>query len=169
MVGRSSGLHAVPGGLNIPQNAIPLTIDASGVLDPITIFPGGFTIDPLPPSLALNISGRTQRSDHHRSADARLRERDRHPSSGFFNSGAGGVSGFRQRGRQLRLVEPGACRVGGRGLGVLNVGTLNSGVLNVGSGISGLYNTAIVVLGTPALGAGNVGQQLSGCWRPGRR
>ncbi|WP_435793339.1 hypothetical protein, partial [Mycobacterium tuberculosis] len=23
-----------PGGLNIPQNAIPLTIDASGVLDP---------------------------------------------------------------------------------------------------------------------------------------
>lgn len=150
-----------------------MTIDASGVLDPITIFPGGFTIDPLPLSLALNISVPDSSvpiiivppTPGFGNATAT-------PSSGFFNSGAGGVSGFGNFGAgSSGWWNQAHAALAGAGSGVLNVGTLNSGVLNVGSGISGLYNTAIVGLGTPALvsGAGNVGQQLSGCWRPGRR
>ena len=51
VTGGLPALTLFPGGLSIPQNAIPLLIDASGVLDPITIFPGGWTIDPLPLSV----------------------------------------------------------------------------------------------------------------------
>ncbi len=50
-----SGLHAVLGGLNIPK-CDPVDHRCVRRADPITIFPGGFTIDPLPLSLALNIS-----------------------------------------------------------------------------------------------------------------
>ncbi len=119
-----------------------------------------FTIDPAAASLALSISACRTRSIII-VPPTPGGERDRHPSSGFFNSGAGGVSGFGSRDRQLRLVEPGACRWQA-GSGVLNV-TLNS-VLNVGSGISGLYNTAYRGFGDAGWCRvpGGVGQQLPG-------
>lgn len=43
-----------PGGLSIPQNAIPVNYALTGGLQPFTIFPDGYTIDPIPLHLRLD-------------------------------------------------------------------------------------------------------------------
>ncbi|MGV0623880.1 hypothetical protein ABVK32_28725, partial [Mycobacterium kansasii] len=79
------------------------------------------------------------------------------PSSGFFNSGVGGASGFGNVGGGSGWWNV------GRSSGVGNVGVLGSGVLNLGDGVSGWFNTV------PSMGSGvgNVGEQLAGLFSAG--
>ncbi len=155
-----------PGGLSIPENAIPLTIDASGVLDPITLFPGGYTIDPLPLNIALNLSvPDTSIPLINIPPTPGFGNTTSVPSSGFFNSGAGGVSGFGNFGAgSSGWWNQASSAVLGSGSGFLNAGSLSSGVLNLGSGMSGIYNTSTLGVGVSAVvsGLGNLGHQLSG-------
>ncbi len=169
-MGGLSKRHAVPQWPQRPQNAIPLTIDASGAWIRSRYSRVVFTVDPLP----LEAGFKHQRAgtaafDHHRSAAPGFRSDRLHPS-GFFNSGArAGVSGFRQ------LQGPAAqgwwnqahAALAGAGSGRSQRwhAELRYCATNVGSrNIKGCFAPYQWVWGLPALvsGAGNVGQQLSG-------
>ncbi|WP_264991436.1 hypothetical protein, partial [Mycobacterium kiyosense] len=70
------------------------------------------------------------------------------PSSGFFNSGAGGVSGFGNFGANISGWQNAATGFGGVS-GFRNVGAQQSGLLNWGNTLSGVYNTSGTDLSTP--------------------
>jgi hypothetical protein len=99
------------------------------------------------------------------------------PSSGFFNSGAGGASGFlNDAGGAVSGLEDkfadssGLFNSGGPGIsGLQNVGTLQSGWANLGNFMSGVYNTSILNLATQAFVSGfaNFGTRLSGVLNSG--
>ncbi|WP_265349288.1 pentapeptide repeat-containing protein, partial [Mycobacterium tuberculosis] len=174
--------------LNIHQ--IPLGFQVPGSIDAITLFPGGLTF---PANSLLNLDvfvgtpGATIPAitfpEIPANADGELYviagdiplinipttpgigNTTTVPSSGFFNTGAGGGSGFGNFGANMSgWWNQAHTALAGAGSGIANVGTLHSGVLNLGSGLSGIYNTSTLPLGTPALvsGLGNVGDHLSG-------
>ncbi len=68
------------------------------------------------------------------------------PSSGFFNTGAGGGSGFSNTGAGMSgLLNAMSDPLLGSASGFANFGTQLSGILNRGAGISGVYNTGALV------------------------
>ncbi|CAM4433236.1 PPE family protein [third part] [Mycobacterium basiliense] len=87
------------------------------------------------------------------------------PSSGFFNTGGGGGSGYGNFGSAMsgwfNAISDSAL---GSASGFANFGTQLSGLLNRGAGISGVYNRSTLDLITSAFISGfdNVGEQLSG-------
>ncbi|WP_261898243.1 hypothetical protein, partial [Mycobacterium marinum] len=88
------------------------------------------------------------------------------PSSGFFNSGPGGVSGFGNVGDTLS----GVWNFGSYASGLQNYGgSLLSGITNLGGATSGLGNTSDLGLAIAGVisGIGNVGSQLSGLFLEG--
>ncbi|REX60755.1 pentapeptide repeat-containing protein, partial [Mycobacterium tuberculosis] len=88
------------------------------------------------------------------------------PSSGFFNTGAGGGSGIGNLGAGVSglLNQAGAGSLVGTLSGLGNAGTLASGVLNSGTAISGLFNVSTLDATTPAVisGFSNLGDHMSG-------
>nr|WP_308204413.1 hypothetical protein [Mycobacterium lacus] len=136
------------GGFTIPGISIggfPLDVDMSGELGPITI--------------PINIGG-TPGFGNTTAA----------PSSGFFHTGGGGVSGIGNigaavsgLGNQVPDALPGTVS------GFYNVGHLESGLWNLGNTISGLYNTSPAGILTSAFDSGvkNVGEKLAGFFRTG--
>ncbi|WP_421648498.1 pentapeptide repeat-containing protein, partial [Mycobacterium marinum] len=88
------------------------------------------------------------------------------PSSGFFNSGPGGVSGFGNVGDTLS----GVWNFGSYASGLQNYGgSLLSGITNLGGATSGVGNTSDLGLAIAGVisGIGNVGSQLSGLFLEG--
>nr|WP_244307474.1 hypothetical protein [Mycobacterium ostraviense] len=83
------------------------------------------------------------------------------PSSGFFNSGAGGGSGFGNAGGGVS----GWWNVASQASGYQNLGSLVSGFINKGDLLSGINNTNMLGLSTS--GVGNVGDHLSGLFFQG--
>jgi len=92
------------------------------------------------------------------------------PSSGFFNSGQGSVSGFGNVGTAVsgfwnQVPET----LSGAVSGSFNVGQFVSGMSNWGNAISGYANTSSLGLMTAAFDSGvrNIGQKLSGFFTTG--
>nr|WP_287041610.1 hypothetical protein [Mycobacterium sp.] len=88
------------------------------------------------------------------------------PSSGFFNTGLGNVSGFGNIGDTIS----GLWNVGSRISGFENYGgELLSGLTNLGSVMSGIGNTSTLAMAVAGLvsGVGNVGNRLSGLFLEG--
>ncbi|KQH75324.1 hypothetical protein AO501_29910 [Mycobacterium gordonae] len=88
------------------------------------------------------------------------------PSSGFFNSGGGGTSGFGNIGDTIS----GIFNVGSHISGFENYGgELLSGLTNLGSAMSGIGNTSSLDIAVAGLisGIGNAGTRLSGLFLQG--
>ncbi|WP_444308940.1 pentapeptide repeat-containing protein, partial [Mycobacterium marinum] len=88
------------------------------------------------------------------------------PSSGVFNAGTGGNSGFANFGAASSgLWNSGVAAAGNSG--VQNFGSLASGWANLGNTLSGFYNTSTANLAAPANLSGlfNVGTDLAGVLR----
>ncbi|AMC52552.1 PPE family protein PPE56 [Mycobacterium tuberculosis variant bovis BCG] len=151
-------------GFSVPAQPLPLSIDIEGQIDGFSTPP--ITIDRIPLTVGGGVTiGPITIQGLHIPAAPGVGNTTTAPSSGFFNSGAGGVSGFGNVGAgSSGWWNQAPSALLGAGSGVGNVGTLGSGVLNLGSGISGFYNTSVLPFGTPAAvsGIGNLGQQLSG-------
>ncbi|WP_216638318.1 pentapeptide repeat-containing protein, partial [Mycobacterium asiaticum] len=87
------------------------------------------------------------------------------PSSGFFNSGGGTVSGFMNFGTSVSgLLNSVSTAAAGSLSGVANFGTQLSGMLSRGTDIAGLYNFSSLDLFASAVisGFNNIGERLSG-------
>ncbi|PJE20899.1 MAG: hypothetical protein CK431_24665, partial [Mycobacterium sp.] len=84
-------------------------------------------------------------------------------SSGYFNGGSVGTSGFFNSGD---LSSGFANANGALTSGWYNSGSLLSGFQNLGTAISGIANTSTLAANTSALisGVGNIGSQVSGFW-----
>ncbi|AJP81612.1 hypothetical protein K651_19600, partial [Mycobacterium tuberculosis] len=151
-------------GFTIPAAPLPLTIDIDGQIDGFSTPP--ITIDRIPLNLGASVTvGPILINGVNIPATPGFGNTTTAPSSGFFNSGDGGVSGFGNFGAgSSGWWNQAQTEVAGAGSGFANFGSLGSGVLNFGSGVSGLYNTGGLPPGTPAVvsGIGNVGEQLSG-------
>lgn len=140
-------------------------IDASVDIPAVTIT--GTTISAIPLGFDIRTSAGPSTSRSSTSGGAGLRELTQMPSSGFFNTGAGGGSGIGNLGAGVSglLNQAGAGSLVGTLSGLGNAGTLASGVLNSGTAISGLFNVSTLDATTPAVisGFSNLGDHMSGC------
>ncbi len=157
-------------GFTIPAAPLPLTIDIDGQIDGFSTPP--ITIDRIPLNLGASVTvGPILINGVNIPATPGFGNTTTAPSSGFFNSGDGGVSGFGNFGAgSSGWWNQAQTEVAGAGSGFANFGSLGSGVLNFGSGVSGLYNTGGLPPGTPAVVSGSamLVSSCRGCPRRGR-
>ncbi|WP_460688114.1 pentapeptide repeat-containing protein, partial [Mycobacterium bourgelatii] len=194
LVGQThSVLTVITQGFDTPEiniGRIQLGFHVPVFIDPFTIFPDGLQFSPMDlvnfhvhagtlavdipaitiPQIVANAGGSAYviPSDIrliHFPATPGIGNTSTTPSSGFFNSGAGGGSGWGNVGTGMSgWWNQASSALLGTSSGYFNVGALGSGVLNWGSGLSGFYNTSALGVETPALvsGLGNFGHQVSG-------
>ncbi len=166
---------------------IPLLASITGHSEPVDIFPGGLTIPAMNP-LSINLSGGTGAVTipaitigeipfdlvaHSTLGPVHILidlpavpgfgNTTGAPSSGFFNSGAGGVSGFGNVGAMVSggwnqapytgSFNAGQANTGGFNPGSVNTGWLNTGDTNTGVANSGDVNTGAFISGNYSNGA----------------